>query len=411
MLDKTTSAELKELRARRKTIAHQMTAMLRNKFTAASAATFEVLNLAAEQLRQKIQTIEPDSPAQTRSARNRAFSRYLRYGLHASPERGTFGISTEDRDLLMPALPAETRDIGTGGEAAYPGATAGFFAPMEFANKTEAALKFYGDMFLSSTIQKTGTGTPYPYPNSDDTSVSGEQVSEGAQVTSQDIASVGQVVLNSYKYSSRLLKVSQELAQDAYYDFDAYLAEQFGIRLARAANAKFTSGTGVGQPMGIITAAVDSGVTVTGDENASPPDPTTQIGWNDLVGLEQSVDPLYRRRGAFMMHDNTLGYIKTLKDHNGRPIYKSSLTEGSLGMLLDHPLYLNNAMDQLEAGKKPVLFGALDKYVIRQVKQMWVSRLTETYVTYGQIGFIGWVRWDGNLLSAGNPVKYLTMHS
>ena len=36
-------------------------------------------------------------------------------------------------------------------------------------------------------------------------------------------------------------------------------------------------------------------------------------------------------------------------------------------------------------------------------------RLEERFADYGQVAFIGFARYDGNLLDAGtNPVKYIT---
>jgi HK97 family phage major capsid protein len=55
-----------------------------------------------------------------------------------------------------------------------------------------------------------------------------------------------------------------------------------------------------------------------------------------------------------------------------------------------------------------VAFGSLDKYLIRRVKEMSVLRLVERFADYGQVAFLGFARYDGNLLDAGtHPVKYL----
>ena len=43
-----------------------------------------------------------------------------------------------------------------------------------------------------------------------------------------------------------------------------YLAKKFGTRLGRILNNKFTVGVGTTEPLGIITAATASGVTVVG---------------------------------------------------------------------------------------------------------------------------------------------------
>lgn len=64
------------------------------------------------------------------------------------------------------------------------------------------------------------------------------------------------------------------------------------------------------------------------------------------------------------------------------------------------------------AGKKTVAFGALDKYLIRRVKELAVLRLVERFADYGQVAFLGFARYDGNLLDAGtHPVKYIVQRS
>ena len=62
--------------------------------------------------------------------------------------------------------------------------------------------------------------------------------------------------------------------------------------------------------------------------------------------------------------------------------------------------------------RKSMLFGALKKYQIRRVAEMRILRLTERFADFGQVGFLGLARYDGNLLDAGtHPVKYLIQHS
>jgi HK97 family phage major capsid protein len=55
-----------------------------------------------------------------------------------------------------------------------------------------------------------------------------------------------------------------------------------------------------------------------------------------------------------------------------------------------------------------MLFGALDKYIIRSVKELSILRLTERFGEFGQTAFIGFARYDGNLIDAGtHPVSVL----
>jgi HK97 family phage major capsid protein len=100
----------------------------------------------------------------------------------------------------------------------------------------------------------TTTGNVLPWPTSNDTGTVGEIVNENAQVD-KAIAAIGHINLGAYKYSTKMVQVSLELLQDSAFDIEAYLKEQFVIRLGRITNSHFTNGSGVSQPKGIIPAA------------------------------------------------------------------------------------------------------------------------------------------------------------
>jgi HK97 family phage major capsid protein len=427
---------VKEMRERRGNIAAQM-AELANNLTPENRAKFDALDSEQKDLKEQIDRAErasqldaelrasrkpgeppidgqPPSTEQAAKEReekyHRAWASYLKNGLFPD-QYGFRGVTDEERALLAPmkqTIQLERRDmaegIPTGG--AYPGSTTGFFVPVGFVNRIEEALKYYGDMWNQAEIMDTATGQPLPFPTDNDTTVMGEIVGEGQQVTTADV-SIGMV------------KVSIELLQDSAFDLETYLIKKFATRLGRITNNKFTVGGGPSntagsppvaapEPTGIITAASSSGQTVIGDDNATTPDPTQQVGYIDLVNLEHSVDPLYRLGAKFMMHDTTLRFIKTLKDKYGRPLWQPGMTAGTPDTVNGYGYSINNDMAVLGANNKSVAYGRLDKYLIRRVKELSVLRLTERFADYGQVAFLGFARYDGNLLDAGtHPVKYL----
>ena len=304
----------------------------------------------------------------------------------------------------------EFRDLGSGGGNALQGTGGGYFVPVGFVDEVEEAMKWYGDMLRSSTIMETATGQPLPYPTSNDTTNTGELVGEGQQVTEQDM-SIGNIVFGAYKYSTKMIKVSIELLQDSAFDLESYCKEQFGIRLGRILNTHFTTGTGSGSsmPNGIITAATagPTAIGAAGNDGGSE-DGSTSIGSDDLIFLEHSVDKAYRRGAAFMAHDYTIRTLKQLKDKYGRPLWLPGLAVNAQDTILGYEYFTNNDMATIAANAKTVLFGQLKKYIIRQVKELAVLRLSERFADYGQVAFIGFARYDGNLLDAGtHPVKYL----
>jgi HK97 family phage major capsid protein len=55
--------------------------------------------------------------------------------------------------------------------------------------------------------------------------------------------------------------------------------------------------------------------------NSTTSGETTAITYDDLVELEHSVDPAYRKNARFMMSDTALKTVKKLKDGIGRPLW------------------------------------------------------------------------------------------
>jgi HK97 family phage major capsid protein len=308
----------------------------------------------------------------------------------------------------------EKRDMGTGGGNALQGVGAGYFVPVGFVDEIEEAMKWYGDMLRSSTMMRTATGQPLPYPTDNDTSNTGELVGENKQVSEQDVT-IGSIEFNAWKYSTKMIKVSIELLQDSAFDLEGYVKGKFAERLGRILNTHFTVGTGASQPNGILTAATQAqlngnpylAIGSSANDGSGSTGGTT-IGTDDLVNLEHSVDKAYRRGSAYMANDTTIRLLKTLKDKYGRPIWLPGIAINAPDTINGYEYFTNNDLPTVALNAKTMLFGALKKYLIRAVKELAILRLNERYADYGQVAFIGFARYDGDLLDAGtHPVSYL----
>jgi HK97 family phage major capsid protein len=221
-----------------------------------------------------------------------------------------------------------------------------------------------------------------------------------------------------------MIKVSIQLLQDAFFPLEPYLARKLGIRLARIQNAHFTTGTGTGQPNGVLTAAALGKAALTGQ--------TTTIIYDDLVDLVHSVDPAYRAqqtpglpaqlnvgsgvpnpRPVFMMNDQTLKVIQKIKDTQNRPIWSGfgaffpGLAAAVPETILGFPYILNPDMPVPAANAKSIAFGDFSNYFVRDALDVQVIRLNERFMDNLQVAFLAFMRSDGNLINAGTgPVKY-----
>jgi len=292
-------------------------------------------------------------------------------------------------------LDLEQRDL-----SAFTGSSGGYLIPpTTFVRELETNMLAFGGMRqVSETIQTT-TGEQMAWPTMDDTSNTGEQIGEAANVGSSTDPSFAQVFWNAYKFSSKLVLVPHELLEDSAFDLATLLARALGERLGRITNTKYTNGTGAGTAKGIVTAAT------LGKTAAS----ATAIASDELFDLVHSIDPAYRMGASWMMHDNVLLVLRKLKDGDNRYLWQSGMQTASPDMLLNHPITINQDMaDSVATTNKTLLFGQLSKYKVRRVRGMRLYRLVERYRDTDQDGFVAFVREDGNLLDAGTaPVKYL----
>lgn len=263
---------------------------------------------------------------------------------------------------------------------------------------TEAKLAF-GGMNNLATVIRTGSGNDLPFPTSDDTAEEGEIIAENAPHNEQDVATAN-IILQAFTYSSKIVRVSVQLLQDSAFNMNEFLARKLGERLARIQNRHYTTGTGAGEPNGVVT--------------ASPVGETAALALAlthpELLNLKHSVDPSYRNNGAWQFHDDTLRFIKGLVDLDDRPLWQAGIAVGEPDRIDGDPYQINQHMDVIAAANDVITYGDHKQYYIREVTGVVMLRLVERYAENLQVGFLAYQRSDGDLIDAGtNPVKKLRM--
>lgn len=274
----------------------------------------------------------------------------------------------------------------------------GFLVPQSFSDRLEIALKYYSGVMANAEIIETDSGADMPWPTVNDTTQVGAILAENATISAQDVT-FASVTLKAYMYTSKLIAVSLQLMQDSFFNMENLIADIAGERLGRIFNTHFTTGTGSGQPNGIVTAAASGKVGTTGQ--------TTSVIYDDLIDLIHSIDPAYRRGSKWMANDSSIKVVRKLKDSQNRPLWEPSVQAGQPDTLLGYPVVTNNDVAAMAANAKSIIFGAMNKYKVRRVRGMTLMRLNERYADALQVGFFAFARVDGNLIDAGtNPVKY-----
>lgn len=322
---------------------------------------------------------------------NKALRAFLTGGVRAmTPEDITVQQQRQTPDIRA------AMSTTTNGEGGYTVAT-------EYYRQLTEAMKLTGGIRAVASTLQTSTGAQMNFPAADATSEVGEIVGQNAAVTAGD-TTFSNLTMDVYKYSSKKIALPFELIQDSMFDIEGYIQALLATRIGRITGQHFTTGTGTGQPKGLIVAATVGKTAATGG--------ATTVSYDDLVDLEHSVDPVYRAGLAvgYMMHDSTVKALRKLKDTQNRPIFVPGYEQGNPGgapdRLLGRPIYINQDVASMAANAVSIAFGDFSKYLIREVMDLTLFRMADSgFLLNGQIGFVAFNRQGGNLIDVGGAVK------
>lgn len=327
--------------------------------------------------------LSPDEAKAKLDVEERAFKHYLKNGMNAMPD-----------ELKAVAVPRFQAAQGTGNDAA-----GGYTVPEGFYGQIISAELAFGGMLDPGVcdVFTTATGNPLPIPTDNDTANEGAILGENTAAGEQDVT-FGAVTLNAHTYSSKIIRVANQLLQDTAFDLNVFLAGKLGMRVARIMHRHFTTGDGASKPTGVVTASTAAFTSAS----------ATVISPDETIDLAHSVDPAYRNGARYMLNDTTLRDLKKKKDGQGRYLWTSGLAFKEPDALNGFPYTINQHMADVATGAKAMLFGQFKKYMIRNVAGIMVMRLVERYADYNQTGFVMFQRADGNLVDAGtHPVKHI----
>ena len=318
--------------------------------------------------------------------------------LRAMLTGGLNALSPEQRQAMMARVNPDIRaamSTTTGSEGGYTVAT-------EFSRQLIEAMKAGGSVRSVASAIQTSTGAQMLFPTADATAEEGEIIGQNTQVTVGE-TTFGQASLDVYKYSSKSIALPFELLQDSMFNLEVYIQNLLRLRLGRIQDKHHVVGTGTGQPHGVVTKSAMGKTGTTGQ--------TLTVTYDDLVDLEHSVDPAYRNGARWMMHDSTLKALRKIKDSQSRPIFVPGYETGNPGgapdRLLGREIVVNQYMPVMAASAKSILFGDFSKFLVRDVMDVTLFRMTDSaYTLKGQVGFVAFCRSGANMVDNGGAIKH-----
>lgn len=279
------------------------------------------------------------------------------------------------------------------------GSEGGYFVPQEFHDSLLYGMKQFDPLLDENvvTMIKSNSGAlrPYPIPGWDMSALKATKVAEGAQQTPSTVPNAAQAILNGYMYR-QTLDASFELEADDFQPTLEQIRGAYMIAFARGIGEDLVTGNGTTAPQGILTAAVDSGVSL---------DPRITVDISNTLNdaFQNAYFALNRWHRAnpkcfWAMNDKTYEWIRSLTDGVGRPLIKihhdDEILMGKKVLICPSvPAWQSSITD----GK--IIFGNFSQLYVRVARTTVTRNLQAAgYVDKGKGLYTGRMRADAKVL-------------
>ena len=200
--------------------------------------------------------------------------------------------------------------------------------------------------------------------------------------------------------------LSKDMLEDSLFDIQGYIAEQFRIQADQLMENMILNGSGAGQVTGLLA---NPGGTVGGQTQPAIVKMGDPIGADGILNIAYTVPPQYEDNLCFVMNKtNTMRYVVTLKDSNGRYLFGSGYQDSGIASarpkeLVGYPYLLAQFMPNQQnpttgaaiANATPIIFGDLSGYYLVERVGLSIQVLDQTQAKNNQIELVGRLRFGG----------------
>lgn len=228
-------------------------------------------------------------------------------------------------------------------------------------------------------------------------------VKEGASISSIDSEFV-KVELGAYKYGE-IVKFTREVVEDVNFNIVAHAGQRLGMAFAKAFEKAIITGTGNGQPQGLLSATPDNN-----DMQKASQQVTAKkgaISANDVVASYYNLPHECRQNAVFVCHPDTVKALAMLQDANGRQLLTDGLEPG-VRTLMGCRVVECAYMPKLgTASAKIGMFVDVKRALTVGVRSdVQVRQLHELYAVTDMVALVATARMDAKIVQPG-AISYI----
>lgn len=311
-------------------------------------------------------------------------------------------LTPEERALIVPSLmPAEQKALYAGDAT-----TGGFFASTDFMDELLAYRLLISPMRSICRIQAT-SGEKVQMPSlANDTSVF--WATEQASFNNSQDPTVGMVTIPVHELRG-LLRISQQNLEDSMFNLEDFIKDRLVKNFAKTEGQTFLTGTGAGQPRGLLSYPTQLTTTFAGG-SAGKNNPTNVVPFvastgnagkitaDDVLNVKMDLKADYDPGATYVFTRGTLNTIRLLKDAQSRPLWQPFAGANLPSMIYDSPYVEMPDMPEIASGNFAIAVGDFSNYMIVDRITLNIQQLNELYIASGLIGFIARLRVGGDVL-------------
>lgn len=191
-------------------------------------------------------------------------------------------------------------------------------------------------------------------------------------------------------------KATQKLVDDAAIDIEAWLSNKISDIFARKENTAFVSGSGVGQPRGILSYAAG---TSWGQIQQVASGSSGAVTADGLINLYYSLKDAYSKNATFLMNRTVVNAVRLLKEATtNQYLWQPGLAAGAPDTLLGVPVMMATDMPAAAANSLSVAVGDF-KSAYQIVDRQGISILRDPFTQKPFVMFYATKRVGGDVVN------------